>query len=72
MTDLLQKAISEAKKRSSKEQDALAQLILDEIASEQRWEDKFANSGDELSKLADEALAEHIAGRTHKLDPDTL
>ena len=72
MTELLQKAINEAKKLSSEEQNALAQLILDEIASEQLWEETFANSGDALSKLADEALIEHKSGRTRKLDPDML
>jgi hypothetical protein len=32
----------------------------------------FSRSPDLLSKLADEALAEHRAGKTKPLDPETL
>ncbi len=72
MTDLLEKAFSEASKLSSQEQDQLAEWILQELASEQQWESKFSKSGDTLARLANEALAEHRAGRTHVLDPDQL
>jgi hypothetical protein len=40
-------------------------------ASERRWDDSFAASTDVLAQLADEALAEHRAGRTEPLDPDS-
>lgn len=72
MTDLLERAFSEASKLSSEEQDKLASWILEELASEQRWESSFNRSGDALAQLANEALAEHHAGRTHLLDPDKL
>ena len=45
---------------------------LEELASEKRWDMAFANSQDLLSRLADEALAEHRAGKTKLLDPDKL
>ncbi|HEY7781523.1 MAG TPA: hypothetical protein VIC85_15045 [Ktedonobacterales bacterium] len=44
----------------------------EQLASEQRWDQAFAESADALESLADEALAEHRAGRTVPLDPDTL
>jgi hypothetical protein len=40
--------------------------LLEELASERRWEELFA------AELADQALAEHRAGRTEKLDPEKL
>ncbi len=72
MTDLLEKAFSEASKLSSEEQDKFATWMLDELASEQRWENTFNNSSNALAELANEALAEHHARRTHLLDPDEL
>jgi hypothetical protein len=72
MTNLLQKAFDEASKLPEAEQDALGRALLEELASERRWEELFAGSHDVLADLADEALAEHRAGRTEKLDPDKL
>lgn len=72
MTKLLEKALAEVSKLSKKEQDALATWILDELASEQRWDRAFAESPHMLDQLADQALAEHHEGRTKKLDPDKL
>ncbi len=72
MTKLLEKAFGEASKLSLQEQDALATWILEELASEARWDSLFANSSDALGKLADEALEEFRAGRTKPLDPDKL
>ena len=64
MTDLLEKAFDEVKKLPPSEQDAVAAILLQELAAEQRWSDSFANSQDALEKLAQEALAEHRAGQT--------
>ena len=72
MTNLLQKAFDEASKLPEAEQDALGRALLEELASERRWEELFAGSHDVLADLADEAVAEHRAGRTEKLDPDKL
>ena len=57
MTDLLEKALSEVKKLPPEEQDALASILMQELAAEQRWTDSFAKSQDALEKLAQEALA---------------
>jgi hypothetical protein len=72
MTKLLEKAFAEAAKLSDDDQDALAKAVLEELASERRWDELFATSADVLSELAEEALTEHRAGRTEPLDPDTL
>jgi hypothetical protein len=72
MTKLLQKAFDEASKLPDHEQDALGRALLEELASERRWEELFAGSHDLLAELADQALAEHHVGRTEKLDPEKL
>ena len=72
MTKSLQRAFDEASKLSEAEQEALGRMLLEELASERRWEDLFGNSGNVLGDLADAALAEHRAGRTKKLDPEKL
>lgn len=72
MTKLLERAFSEAAKLSELEQNVFANWILEELASERRWETSFANSEDVLAQLADEALAEYHAGQTEELDLDTL
>jgi hypothetical protein len=68
MTKLLQKTFTEAAKLPSKDQDAFAQLMLDELASERRWTRAFAKSQSKLAKLADEALAEFRQKRTKPLE----
>lgn len=64
MTQLLDKAISEAAKLPEQEQDALAAILLAEIESEEHWTETFAKSPDLLAELAGDAKAEHAAGRT--------
>ena len=72
MTKLLEKAFKEAAKLPAKEQDAFARALLEELASERRWDELFAASPDLLEQLANEALEEHRSGRSKKLDPDRL
>jgi len=72
MTKLLQRAFDEVSKLPEGEQDALGRILLEELASERRWEDLFAGSEGLLAELADQALAEHHAGRTEKVDPEKL
>ena len=72
MTKLLEEAFAEASKLPEQDQDALAAVILEELASERRWDQAFADSADLLAKLADQALAEHQAGKTQMLDPERL
>lgn len=72
MTKLLQQAFQEIEQLPPEEQDNFAAWILTELRSEQRWQELFARSPELLAKLADEALAEHRAGKTKPLDPETL
>lgn len=72
MTELLRKAFEEASKLPAQEQDALASVLLDEIEGEQKWDATLAETQDELTGLADAALAEHRAGKTETLDPEKL
>jgi hypothetical protein len=67
MTPLLEKALEELRKLPENEQEAL----LNEMDSERRWDELFAQSEDLLSDLADEALKEHRAGKTELLDSST-
>jgi hypothetical protein len=72
MTKLLEEAISQLKTRSISEQDSLAAMILEELNDDNQWDESFARSPDLLAKLAAEAMAEHRAGKTQELDPETL
>lgn len=65
-------AFAEIEKLPPAEQNQFAAWILEELHSEQRWSKLFAKSSDVLSSLADEALAEHKAKKTKKLNPETL
>jgi len=71
-TQQLEQAFEEASKLPEDEQRTLAQWILIELESERRWSDLFSQSSDALASLAREALAEHAAGQTEKLDPDEI
>ena len=72
MTRLLKKAFEEASRLEDAEQDAVGQWLLDELASERRWDDLFGGSRDALANLADEARAEHRTAQTRPLDPDAM
>ena len=72
MTDMLEKAVSQAERLSEEQQDAIASLILDEIEDEARWDAAFARSPDVLERLAAEAEEEDRQGLTEELDPDAL
>ena len=72
MTRLLERAVAEAQKLPEHDQDALATIILEEIADEARWDEAFARSRGALAKLASEAMAEDRAGETQELDPEAM
>ena len=72
MNELLARAFSEASKLPEEDQKAFATRILSELASERRWNEAFADSQDQLARLAEEALAEYRAGLTMELDPNEL
>ena len=67
MTKFLKKALKEVAKLPASEQDAVAAILREELASEQRWAESFANSQEKLTKLAEKALAEYNADRTKPL-----
>ncbi|MFH1742441.1 MAG: hypothetical protein ABIH23_25840 [bacterium] len=68
MTKLLEKAFTEVSKLPEIEQNKVAKWLLDEPASENRWEQAFAESEEVLNRLADEALEEHRRGKTTLVD----
>lgn len=72
MTDLLKKAFDAASRLPEGEQDAVAEWLLAELASEKAWEEHFAGSQGALSFLAREALDKHERGETEDLDPESL
>jgi hypothetical protein len=72
MTPLLQQAFAAAAARPAAEQDVLATMLLAELDAEDAFDQKIAQTGSQLAPLAEEALAEHRAGRTVGLDPDRL
>lgn len=72
MTELLERAFEEAAKLPPTEQDEFAGRWLAELQSEHRWQESFADSQDELAKLAHEALEEHAAGLTQPLRPELI
>jgi len=63
VTQLLDQVIKEVSKLPVADQDALAAILLEEIAAEQRWSESFAKSQDLLDKLSAEALEKFAAGR---------
>ena len=59
MTKLLEKALSRLAKLSDSAQDEIAQIIINEIESEKKWDVKWAKSQSLLKKMATAALTEH-------------
>ena len=64
MTEALQQAVHQVQQLPDETQNAVADLIQAELASEARWDASFVASPDLLERLADEALSEHRAGLT--------
>ena len=69
---MLEQAVAKARELPEAEQNAIAQIVIDEIESERRWDELLAKSPEKLRKLADRAWAEHEAGKSQNLDPDAL
>lgn len=72
MNTRLEEAFAQASQLPPDQQEALAALLLDEIASERLWDQAFAQSQNQIAQLADEALTEFQAGRTVPLDEEQL
>ncbi|HZZ27599.1 MAG TPA: hypothetical protein VFE46_06285 [Pirellulales bacterium] len=72
MTTLLQEAIDAMAKLPPDDQNAIAALILQELADEQRWQESFSRSIDVLAKLAEEAKQEIRSGKVRNVGFDEL
>jgi hypothetical protein len=72
MTQLLQQAIAELQKLPAPDQDAIASLILAEIADEQQWDEAFAKSQEQLARMADKVREDIRAGRVRDAGMDEL
>ena len=72
MSQLLERAVEEARKLPNDEQDAIAVLILEEIKDDRRWDDSFARSPDKLAALAARADEQVRAGRCRAAGFDEL
>ncbi len=68
MTSLLEKALKKVDTLPQDEQDAIAAQILDSLADEDAWREKFAMRHDRLRQMAREALDEDARGETRSLD----
>jgi hypothetical protein len=68
VTRLLDDALARIARLPAPEQDALAAILLEELASEQRWAEAFMSSQSQLAALGAEAHAEHTANQTEPLD----
>jgi hypothetical protein len=72
MTRLLEQALTEVKKLPEPEQDAIASLILDELADERRWQESIARSQESLARLAAKVREDIRAGRIEEGGFDQL
>lgn len=72
MTDVTKRAWEAASKLAEADQDAIAALVLKEVAGETDWDRQFSASQDSLGTLADEADQEFRQGEPDPLDPEVL
>jgi hypothetical protein len=68
MTTLLEKALEKVGALPQDEQDAIASQILESLAEEEGWKQRFAAKREQLRELAAEALREDARGETRPLD----
>jgi len=72
VTELLEKAIQAAAELPAEEQNALASLMLSELAAEKRWADVLASKPETMERLVQQALEEIRAGRVTELDVNEI
>ena len=72
MSQLLDRAVAEARKLPDPEQDAIAALILEEIEDDRRWEEALARSPGKLVALATRADEQVRAGHCRAVGFDEL
>jgi cell division inhibitor SulA len=68
MTQALSDAVAFAAKLPEEEQNALAAILLEEMASEERWNALFSGSQSLLEQLASQALQDDEAGNVQPSD----
>jgi hypothetical protein len=69
MNALLEKAFAEVARLPEAEQEAIATLILEEIAAERDWDERFAKTQDQLGELVRAARTEVERGEVISGDP---
>jgi hypothetical protein len=72
MTQLLEKALSQVQRLPDTEQDAIADVILEELKDEEQWQAAFAASQAQLAVLGLKALEEYRSGNTRELKLEDL
>lgn len=68
MTKLLKQVFAKVSALPATEQNLIARWVLEELNSEKCWEAAFAESENDLSELAREALLEHKQRKTKLLN----
>ena len=68
MSTLLEEALAKVEALPPDEQDAIAAQILDALADEEGWKERFAAKRDVIQRMAQEALEEDAKGLTLPLD----
>jgi hypothetical protein len=69
MNALLEKVLAEVARLPEEEQEVIATLILDEIAAERGWDERFAKTQDQLGALVRPARSEVAWGDVVSGDP---
>lgn len=74
MTKLAEQAWAALQELDDREQDRLAEMILEDIESERKWDDLLATPESQkwLEEMGNKAREDHLAGRTEPLIPDEL
>jgi hypothetical protein len=72
MTRLLEQAIAQLQKLPDSEQDAIAAIILEELADERAWDESFAKSQQQLGRLAAKVREDIRKGRVRDIGIDEL
>ncbi len=68
MPKLFDKAVAAVRKLPPDEQEKIGAILLQELADEEGWSRRLAESRDLLQRMADEAVKEHKAGRTTPME----
>lgn len=64
MNTKLEEAFARAATLPEDDQETIAWLIMEEVASMRQWDEQFANSQDQLGELARRARERHERGET--------